>query len=61
MLTIAITLLAFLLAAAGLALGQYFGRAPIAGRCAPEGLSCGAPQCCRQSGRDSADQSTARE
>jgi hypothetical protein len=42
------TLLVFLLAAGALALGQWFGRAPITGRCRPRaGFGCGREPCCR--------------
>lgn len=41
------SLAAFLIAAAALAVGQWFGRAPIDGRCAPRSdAGCGAPGCC---------------
>ena len=40
------TLLVFLLAAAGLTLGQWFGRSPISGSCRPR-AGCGRPDCCQ--------------
>jgi hypothetical protein len=40
--------LIFLLAGAALSVGQWFGRAPIEGRCRPRGgTACGSPDCCR--------------
>jgi hypothetical protein len=43
------TLAVFLISCAALTLGQWFGRAPIEGRCVPRGDDgCGAPECCRR-------------
>jgi len=42
------SLIIFILAGAALSLGQWFGRPPIEGRCAPRGGGgCGNPACCR--------------